>query len=494
MARRAGAYVASIGLFVAAILGLLRLGTTWLEEPSAASARARQVEAAPAAPSAPAHAAADAATAGSTASALAAKLREPLPLLLLQIVVIVLAARGLGGVFRRFGQPAVIGEMLAGILLGPSLLGWLWPATQGFLFPADSLATLRLLSQLGVILFMFVVGLDLDLDHLRSRLGSAVWVSHTSIVVPFLLGVGLALLVYRSAAPAGTRFSAFALFLGVAMSITAFPVLARILEERGLARTGLGATAIACAAVDDVTAWCLLALVVAIVQAEALSGALLTLLLSAAFAAMVLGIVKPQVARLLPADLDPGERRTGLLAGALTFMLLCALSTELIGIHALFGAFLAGVAMPRHARLVAYLKRRIEPLGSVFLLPLFFAFTGLRTEVGLLADARGWLLCPGVIAVAVAGKLGGSMLAARATGMPWADSFALGALMNTRGLIELVVLNLGYDLGILSPRIFATMVIMALVTTFMTGPLLQVWGIWRRRAAAGAGARGSAAA
>ena len=494
MVRRAVVYVGSIGLVVAAILGLLRLGTVWLEEPSATGAPARQAQVTGAVEApAPAAPAAAPAAPGSTAAALAAKLREPLPLLLLQIVVIVIAARGLGGVFRRFGQPAVIGEMLAGILLGPSLLGWLWPATQTFLFPADSLATLRLLSQLGVILFMFVVGLDLDLDHLRSRLGSAVWVSHTSIVVPFLLGVGLALLVYRSAAPAGTRFSAFALFLGVAMSITAFPVLARILEERGLARTGLGATAIACAAVDDVTAWCLLALVVAIVQAEALSGALLTLVLSGAFAAVVLGIVKPQAARLLPADLDPGERRSGLLAGALTFLLLCALSTELIGIHALFGAFLAGVAMPRRPRLVAYLKRRIEPLGSVFLLPLFFVFTGLRTEVGLLADARGWLLCLGVIAVAVAGKLGGSMLAARATGMPWADSFALGALMNTRGLIELVVLNLGYDLGILSPRIFAVMVIMALVTTFMTGPLLQAWVIWRRKAA-GASTRDSAAA
>src|SRR5688572_24345799 len=214
MVRRAGAYVASIGLVVAAILGLLRLGTTWLEEPSAASAAARQAAAAaPAAPSASAAHTVPAAS-GSTAATLAAKLREPLPLLLLQVVVIVLAARALGGVFRRIGQPAVIGEMLAGILLGPSLLGWLWPATQTFLFPDGSLGTLRLLSQLGVILFMFVVGLDLDLDHLRSRLGPAVWVSHTSIVVPFLLGVGLALLVYRSAAPEGTRFSAFALFLG----------------------------------------------------------------------------------------------------------------------------------------------------------------------------------------------------------------------------------------------------------------------------------------
>jgi Kef-type K+ transport system membrane component KefB len=268
------------------------------------------------------------------------------------------------------------------------------------------------------------------------------------------------------------------------MSITAFPVLARILEERGLARTALGSTAIACAAVDDVTAWCLLAVVVAIVKAEALSGALLTVLLSAAFVALVLGVVKPRAARFVPAEVGSEGRARALLAGAVSFLLLCALATETIGIHALFGAFLAGVAMPRHRSVVAFLEKRLEAFSSVFLLPLFFAFTGLRTEVGLLADWRGWLLCAGVIAVAVAGKLGGSMLAARATGMPWVESFALGALMNTRGLVELVVLNLGYDLGILSPRIFVMLVLMALVTTAMTGPLLQVYAALRRRAGA----------
>jgi Kef-type K+ transport system membrane component KefB len=488
MVAKAMAYVGAVGLLVAATLGVLWLGSARGGEAGGPPAVAHGVASAAAgATGAPEPAGVD------PLAVLRGNLEHPLPLLLLQIVVIVLAARGLGSLFRRLGQPAVIGEILAGILLGPSLLGWLWPASQALLFPPESLEPLRLLSQLGVILFMFVVGLELDVDLLRRRLGSAVFVSHVSIVAPFFLGTALALLVYRDLAPAGTPFTAFALFLGVAMSITAFPVLARILEERGLARTALGSTAIACAAVDDVTAWCLLAVVVAIVKAQALSGALLTVLLSGAFVALVLGVVKPRAARLVPVEVGSEGRARALLAGSVAFLLLCALATETLGIHALFGAFLAGVAMPRHRSVVAFLEKRLEAFSSVFLLPLFFAFTGLRTEIGLLADWRGWLLCAGVVAVAVAGKLGGSMLAARATGMPWTESFALGALMNTRGLIELVVLNLGYDLGILSPRIFVMLVLMALVTTAMTGPLLQVHAALRRRAGA-AEAPASAAA
>jgi Kef-type K+ transport system membrane component KefB len=266
------------------------------------------------------------------------------------------------------------------------------------------------------------------------------------------------------------------------MALTAFPVLARILEERGLARSALGAAALACAAVADVTAWCLLALVVAIVQADALAGALVMVLASVAFVVLLLAIVKPRAARWVPVEAgSEGQART-LLAGTMVFLLLSALATELIGIHALFGAFLAGVAMPRHPSVTGYLRKRLEGFGAVFLLPLFFAFTGLRTEVGLIADVGSWLLCAAIIAVAVAGKLGGTTLAARWTGMSWTDSFALGALMNTRGLIELVVLNLGYDLGILSPRIFVMLVVMALVTTAMTGPLLRVWEASKRRA------------
>jgi len=374
------------------------------------------------------------------------------------------------------GQPAVIGEMIAGILLGPSCLGMLSPGAQAFVFPAASLDTLQLLSQIGIILFMFVVGIELDVQHLRQRAHAAVLVSHASIVVPFFLGVACSLFLYHTLAPAPITFRAFALFMGIAMSITAFPVLARILEERGLSTSSLGSTAIACAAVDDVTAWCLLAVVVAIVQADGLSGALLTIGLTLLFIGIMLFLLRPWVCRLLGTEAE--TRSNGLTAGVLTFVFAAALCTEVIGIHALFGAFLAGVIMPSHTRLRIFLRERLETLSAVLLLPLFFAFTGLRTQIGLLNDWQSWAVCTGIIAVAISGKCGGSVLAARWTGLSWPDALTIGVLMNTRGLMELVVLNIGYDLGILSPHIFAMMVLMALTTTFMTGPLLALleWG------------------
>lgn len=472
--RKVTVYVVVIGVFVAAIAGILRLGsrldTSHRLAPTAAAANG-------AAPAAAAPPAADRPADDGLLGRLRRNLADPLPLLLLQVVVIVVAARLMGGLFRRFSQPAVIGEMLAGILLGPSLLGWVWPQAQAFLFPAPSMGALRLLSQIGVVLFMFIVGIDLDAAHLRSMAHAAVWVSHLSITIPFLLGSALSLVLYRTLAPPGTHFSAFALFMGIAMSITAFPVLARILEDRGLTRTPLGATAIACAAVDDVTAWCLLALVVTLAQATALSGALVTFVLTIAFVALILLVVKPLAARLLRGNVES----EALVAGALSFVFLCALVTEVIGIHALFGAFLAGAALPRTGNVRAYLRRRLETFASVLLLPLFFAFTGLRTQIGLLDDWASWLACAALIAVAIAGKIGGTMIAARITGMGWADSFALGAMMNTRGLVGLIVLDLGYNLGILSPRVFSMMVLMALLTTFMTAPLLQVREAWKRR-------------
>jgi Kef-type K+ transport system membrane component KefB len=418
--------------------------------------------------------------AGGVVGELAGNLGQPLALLLLQVIVIVVAARLAGALLQRLGQPRVIGEMIAGILLGPSLLGGLVPSAQTFLFPAASLGPLRMLSQIGVILFLFVVGIELDVEHLRKKAAAAVLVSHASIIVPFFLGSVLALFLYPTLAPAGLRFSAFALFMGVSMSITAFPVLARILEERNLSQTFLGSTAIACAAVDDVTAWCLLAVVVAIAKAGGLMGALTTILLTLLFIAFMLVVVRPRIARWV--ERQPSMRMgSGLLAAIFAFVFASALCTEVIGIHALFGAFLAGVCMPSDSGLREFLRVRLESFSAVFLLPLFFAFTGLRTQVGLLGDWQGWLLCLGIIAVAVAGKLGGSMAAARWTGMSWTDSFSLGTLMNTRGLVELIALNIGYDLGILSPRIFAMLVLMALLTTLMTGPLLGVVGWLQRR-------------
>ena len=407
-------------------------------------------------------------------------LADPLSRLLLQVVVIVVAAGLMGKLFRRMGQPAVIGEMLAGILLGPSLLGLLFPGALDFLFPAASLGTLKLFSQVGVILFMFLVGMDLDLRHLREKAHSAVMVSHASILLPMLLGVGLALFLYSSQAPAGVAFSSFALFMGIAMSITAFPVLARILQERGLSKTPLGNASIACAAVDDVTAWCLLAVVVAIARSNGMAPAFVTIGLAVAFVYFMLRVVRPWVDRNLTNTRLQGRT---IMAGTVVFAFAAAWFTEVIGIHALFGAFLAGVVAPPQKAFRAGLRERLEILVSVLLLPLFFAFTGLRTQIGLLNDATGWLICAAVIAVAVAGKLGGSMLAARWTGMSWRDSFSIGALMNTRGLMELIVLNIGYDLGILSQKIFAVMVIMALVTTFMTAPLLQLVEARKRKEA-----------
>jgi len=399
---------------------------------------------------------------------------SPLARLLLQFIVIILATRLLGSLFARFGQPRVIGEITAGILLGPSLFGWVWPAASGFIFPTESLGTLQLFSQIGVCIFMFVVGLELDLSHLKQKARVAWVISNTGIIVPFLLGLGVSVLLYPGFGSPETPFTAFALFMGIAMSITAFPVLVRILKDRGMAKTPLGTMAIACAAVDDATAWAILALVIAITKASGLSSAVLSLGLVMVFVAAMLLVVRPRLSGWLGVDTSEGTQARGAIGAVLLFMTASALMTELMGIHALFGAFLAGVVMPQKKEFREYLTLQLQNLSGVFLLPLFFAFSGLRTHLGLLSNLGSWLICGGIIAVAVTGKLGGVMLASRFMGMNWKDSFSLGALMNTRGLVELVALNIGYDLGILPPAIFTMMVLMALVTTFITGPLLNL--------------------
>jgi len=416
-------------------------------------------------------------------SALSENMKDPLSRLLLQVIVIVLATRAVGAIFARCGQPPVVGEVLAGILLGPSLFGWLWPGAFSFVFPIESLGILKMFSQIGVCLFMFVVGLELDLSHLRQKAHTAVLVSHASIFFPYFLGVLAALFLFSDYAAAGSSFPAFALFMGIALSITAFPVLARILAERGMSKTYLGSTAITCAAVDDATAWAILAFVVAVARATSLASTAFCLGLVLVFVALMLWGVRPRLPRWLGVDrIETGPPSRTVMATVLIFLLSSALATELIGIHALFGAFLAGVVMPQKREFREYLIVRLESFSSLFLLPLFFAYSGLRTHVGLLNDTTSWLVCLAIIAIATLGKLGGTMVTARLTGMNWNDSFALGALMNTRGLVELVALNIGYDLGILPPRIFAMMVLMALVTTFMTGPLLNLAERHRRKA------------
>ncbi len=450
-------------LLIAAALGIAALLHFGARLP--APAGAEEIASAPAHP------------AGSVIGAMLAGLKEnlnhPLSHLLLQLLVIIFAARLLGGLFARFGQPSVIGEMAAGIVLGPSLFGMLAPDAFQFVFPQSSLGALRLLSQVGVCFFMFAVGMELNMKHVRNKAHTAVVVSHASIVIPYLLGVALAYFLFTGLAQPGTTFTAFALFMGISMSITAFPVLARILQERGMTKSLLGNTAITCAAVDDVTAWSALAFVVAIARASSLGASALNLALVLVFVALMICVVRKALPLWIGREElerpDPSKRTLALIMCVVVTSALC---TEVTGIHALFGAFLAGAIMPDTNGFRHKLNVRIENFSSVLLLPLFFAFTGLRTQIGLLNDFQGWMICLLIIAVATAGKLGGSALAARFTGMGWVDSLQLGALMNTRGLMELIALNIGYDLGILSPRIFTMLVIMALVTTALTGPLL----------------------
>ncbi len=409
---------------------------------------------------------------------------NPLSRLFLQLFVIIGASGVVGWLFARCGQPAVVGEMVAGILLGPSLFGLLAPNVFHFVFAASSLDALRLFSQIGVCLFLFTVGMELDVSEVRHKAQTAVVVSHSSIVIPYFLGVTLALFLYSHLAQPGASFLAFALFMGISMSITAFPVLVRILQDRGIFKTSLGSTATACAAVDDVTAWSMLAFVVAIARATSVGGAAFNLGLVLVFIALMLFVIKPKLPSWLgqPA-LERPDPSKAVLAVVLGVVLVSALSTELIGIHALFGAFLAGIVMPTAGGFRDKLVVRVENLSSILLLPVFFAFTGLRTQIGLLNNAQDWFICLIIIGVATAGKLGGSALAARLTGMKWRESLQLGALMNTRGLMELIALNIGYDMGILSQRIFTMLVIMALVTTIMTGPLVAGFGKAQRMSA-----------
>jgi len=400
-------------------------------------------------------------------------LQHPLAILLAQIITIILVARLFGWFFRKIGQPSVIGEMIAGIVLGPSLVGMYFPEFSATLFPAASLGNLQFLSQIGLILFMFVIGMELDLKVLKNKAHDAVVISHASIVIPFALGLSLAFFIYETYAPLGVEFSSFGLFMGIAMSITAFPVLARIVQERGMQKTRLGTIAITCAAADDITAWCILAVVIAIVKAGSLSSSLYVIGMAILYVIIMLKIVRPFLKRV--GDLNATRESLNKPVVAIFFitLLISAYASELIGIHALFGAFLAGAIMPENNKFRNIFIEKVEDVAIIVLLPLFFVFTGLRTQIGLLNDPELWKITGLIILVAVVGKFFGSALAAKFMGQNWKDSLAIGALMNTRGLMELVVLNIGYDLGVLSTEIFTMMVIMALVTTFMTGPALD---------------------
>jgi Kef-type K+ transport system membrane component KefB len=390
--------------------------------------------------------------------------------LLIALTAVVIVGRLLGRLFAAVGQPPVIGEVIGGVLLGPSLLGAVAPDAYLFILPPSVVPFLGVVAQLGVVLYMFLIGLDLDSDLLRGHVHATVAISHASIVLPFVMGATLALYLYPRLSTSEVPFTSFALFLGIAMSITAFPVLARILSDLGMSKSPLGAMALTCAAVDDVTAWCLLALVVGVVQAAA-GRALLVTVLTLGFIVVMLGLVRPIAARL--AVSGNREPTRGAVALTIAALLVAALVAEAIGVHAIFGAFLLGAVIPHDSRLARTLSGNLQDLVTILLLPAFFAFAGMRTEIGLLSGWGAWIICGLIIVVATMGKVGGALVAGRATGLSWRDSAGLGVLMNTRGLMQLIVLNVGLDLGVISPTLFTMMVLMALVTTMATTPILR---------------------
>lgn len=401
-------------------------------------------------------------------------LHHPLSILLIQIIAVLLMVRLFGFLFKHIGQPGVIGEIVAGIVLGPSVLGYFFPDVFQALFPPESLTNLELLSQVGLVLFMFVIGMELDFSVLKNKINETLVISHAGILVPFFLGIVASYWIYEEYAAAQTAFLPFALFIGISMSITAFPVLARIIQERNMTKTSLGTLAIASAANDDVTAWCLLAVVIAIAKAGTFASALYAIGLTALYIIIMFMVVRPFLKKVGEVYANQEVINKTFVALILLILIISSTLTEIIGIHALFGAFMAGVVMPPSIGFRKVMMEKVEDIALVFFLPLFFAFTGLRTEIGLINSPALWGVCLLLITVAVVGKLGGCAVAARLVGESWKDSFTIGTLMNTRGLMELVALNIGYEMGVLPPSIFVILVIMALVTTFMTTPLLHL--------------------
>jgi Kef-type K+ transport system membrane component KefB len=398
-------------------------------------------------------------------------------LLLAQMSVVLLVTVVCGWLARRLGQARVIGEIIGGILLGPSVLARLSPEISATLFPKSSFGSFEVLSTIGLILFLFLIGMEVDYEELYNQRATAVVASGMSILFPFAIAVVLAHPLRVRFAPNGIGSTPFVLFLGIAMSITAFPVLARILEERQLQRTALGTTAILCAAVDDVVAWMLLALALALIgHGGGPSSLPLRLLALAVYLCVMLGVIRPLAAKFVT------RRRTDelsleLLGVFVAGALLSAMATEAIGVHPLFGAFLAGLCFPRVDSWRVAIRTRLDMLVSVLLLPLFFALTGMRTRLDLLTGGAMWLWAGLVLAASVFGKMGGASVAARLTGQSWRSALALGTLLNTRGLVELIVLNIAYNVGVFSPTLFTMLVLMALVTTMMTTPILNLLGV-----------------
>jgi Kef-type K+ transport system membrane component KefB len=374
-------------------------------------------------------------------------------------------------ILRVFGQPSVVAEMLAGLVVGPSVAGTLVPGATLALFAPSSLDALNALSQIGLVLFMFTVGVRVRAHAVHTGRRTAALTSAASIAAPFAMGVALSFVLRPRVAPAAAPWP-FALFIGTAMSITAFPVLARILAEHKLFDTRLGRLAIACAAFDDVTGWLLLSVALSLTRADSPALVATRIGLLVLYIAVMAGIVRPLLEWVAARDSSPHALDEEI-AAVLMVLLLSAAATDAIGVHALFGAFLSGIVMPKHSAVDDAIAA-LEPVTMTFLLPLFFAFTGLRTDVRLIHGAALLATTGVIVAVAIVGKLGAAAVAARVGGLGWREAFAFGALVNTRGLVELVVLNIGLDAGILSPLVFSMLVAMALITTFMTSPLLSL--------------------
>lgn len=401
-------------------------------------------------------------------------IQSPIGILLLQIITILLVCRIFGWLFVKMGQPTVIGEIVAGIVLGPSIFGNWFPEASTFLFPVESLGNITIISQFGLILFMFAIGMELDIVEVRKKLKETILISHTSTIVPFFLGMLTAYFVYDTYADKSTPFLSFALFIGISMSITAFPVLARIIQERGLTKTHLGTISLASAANGDITAWCLLAVVVAIAQAGSMLSAVYNIAFSILYLAFMFLAVRPFLKMIGNVYHNKEVIDKGLVASMFLLLIISAYITEILGLHALFGAFIAGVVMPSNLKFRKIMTEKVEDVSLALFLPLFFVSTGLRTEIGLLNTPELWWMCGIFILVAIIGKFGGAMFSARFVGESWKNSLYIGALMNTRGLMELVVLTIGYEMDILPPPIFVMLVIMTLVTTFMTTPLIAL--------------------
>lgn len=402
--------------------------------------------------------------------------------ILLQLIVILIVVQIFGHLSGRIGQQWVIGEILAGIALGPSLLGAFLPGIQAFIFPASTLPTLQTLGDIGLVFYMFSLGSRLDTQMMLRQGRKAIVGSLSSILLPLILGGALAFTLYPAfAGPKATQGS-FVLLVGTAMAITAFPVLARLLTEKNMLGTEIGMLALTCAAVGDVIAWCLLTVVIAFAHAQGVTAGLVTMGLTLLFIAVMLGIVRPLLAyasRHLPWP-------HVLVALTLILLLLSAYVTNAIGIHPVFGAFLMGIILPRRAAFIEQV-RSLDRVNNVLFLPLFFVYSGLRTQIGLISAPYLWLICLLVFAIACFGKVLGATFSVRWMGESWRDSLTLGVLMNTRGLVELIVLNIGLDLGVLSPVLFAMLVIMALATTMMASPLLPLLGYRQKGQAGGNG-------